>query len=218
MLQALLFDLDGTLIDTAPEIADALNRTLRWLGRPTVEPDVVRGWIGDGARALLGKALGHPADDAAWEYFSFEYTRACGTSSQLYPGTRAMLERLNAKGIRMAVLTNKESRFAHKLLALHDITGHFDLLVAGDTLPFKKPDPRIIGHALAALDVPADEAALIGDSPTDIRTARAAGIRAWAVSHGYPQQGFADDEPDAWLTSFADFDPEVTGDALLPIH
>jgi phosphoglycolate phosphatase len=218
MLQALLFDLDGTLIDTAPEIADALNRTLRWLGRPAVEPDVVRGWIGDGARALLGKALGHPADDTAWEYFSYEYNRACGTSSKLYPGTRAMLERLHAKGFRMAVLTNKESRFAHKLLSLHDITGHFDLLVAGDTLPFKKPDPRVIGHALAALDVPADEAALIGDSPTDIRTARAAGIRAWAVSHGYPQHGFADDEPDAWLTSFADFDPEVSSDAMRPIH
>ncbi len=210
MLRALLFDLDGTLIDTAPEIALALNRTLRWLGQPEADDDTVRGWIGDGARALLEKALGGPASEAVWQRFSFEYEAACGEASQLYPGVRGMLERLHARGIKLAVLTNKEARFAHKLLALHDITGHFDLLVAGDTLPFKKPDPRIIGHALAALDVPADEAALIGDSPTDVRTARAAGIRAWAVSHGYPQHGFADDAPDAWIASFAAFDPERT--------
>lgn len=217
MLQALLFDLDGTLIDTAPEIAEALNRTLAWLGLPPAAPEVVRGWIGDGARALVGKALGRPATDAEWDFFSFEYARACGSSSKLYPGTRAMLERLHAKGFRMAVLTNKESRFAHKLLAMHDITGHFDLLVAGDTLPFKKPDPRVIGHALAALDVPAEEAALIGDSPTDIRTAKAAGVRAWAVRHGYPQHGFDDDAPDAWVNSFADFDPPLCEDSLHPI-
>lgn len=207
MLHALLFDLDGTLMDTAPEIAEALNRTLKWLGRRPAEPEVVRGWIGDGARALVGKALGRPAEDTEWDYFAGEYARVCGTSSKLFPGTRAMLERLHARGFRMAVLTNKESRFAHKLLVMHDIGAHFDLLVAGDTLPFKKPDPRVIDHALHALAVPAEAAVLIGDSPTDIRTARAAGVRAWAVRHGYPQHGFANDAPDAWINSFAEFDP-----------
>jgi|JI8StandDraft_1071087.scaffolds.fasta_scaffold73262_2 phosphoglycolate phosphatase len=208
MLRALLFDLDGTLIDTAPEIALALNRTLAWLGRAEADPDTVRGWIGDGARALLDKALGEPSTDAVWEHFSYEYNAACGEASTLYPGVRAMLERLHAQGLKLAVLTNKEARFAHKLLALHDITAHFDLLVAGDSLAVKKPHPGVVSHALAALDVQADETAFVGDSITDVRTARAAGVRAWIVSHGYPNGSFTDgDTPDAFVGRFADFDP-----------
>jgi len=208
MLRALLFDLDGTLIDTAPEIALALNRTLAWMGRPGADPESVRGWIGDGARALLDKALGEPSTDAVWQHFSYEYEAACGEASVLYPGVRAMLERLHARGLKLAVLTNKEARFAHKLLALHDITGHFDLLVAGDSLDVKKPDPGVVSHALAALDVLADDAAFVGDSVTDVRTARAAGVRSWIVSHGYPNGSFeGGDAPDAWVGRFADFDP-----------
>lgn len=212
MLRALLFDLDGTLIDTAPEIALALNRTLRWLGKPEADDDTVRGWIGDGARALLEKAIGGPAPEAVWQRFSFEYEAACGEASQLYPGVRGMLERLHARGIKLAVLTNKEARFAHKLLALHDITSHFDLLVAGDSLAVKKPHPGVVSHALAALDVQAGDAAFVGDSVTDVRTARAAGVRAWLVTHGYPNGSFdGNDAPDAWIGRFADFDP-VEGD------
>jgi len=207
-LRALLFDLDGTLIDTAPEIAEALNRTLRWLGRPPASAAQVRGWIGDGARALVDKALGEPCSDAVWAHFSFEYADCCGRSSQLYPGTLDMLERLHAKGVQLVVLTNKESAFAHKLLALHGVTGCFDLLVAGDSLPFKKPDPRVVAHVLDALQLSADEAAFVGDSVTDVRTARAAGLRAWIVRHGYPGGTFTGaDAPDAFIDSFERFDP-----------
>ena len=208
MLRALLFDLDGTLIDTAPEIALALNRTLAWMGRPEADPEAVRGWIGDGARALLDKALGEPSSDAVWDHFAYEYAAACGQASRLYPGVRKMLERLHAQGLKLAVLTNKEARFAHKLLALHDITTHFDLLVAGDSLDVKKPHPGVVRHALAALDVLPDETAFVGDSITDVRTARAAGVRSWIVTHGYPNGRFQDtDAPDAWVGRFADFDP-----------
>jgi len=218
MLRALLFDLDGTLIDTAPEIALALNHTLAWLKRPPADPAQVRAWIGDGARALLDKALGEPSSDGAWSHFSYEYAAACGQASQLYPGTRAMLERLQARGLKLAVLTNKEARFAHKLLALHDITASFDLLVAGDSLPIKKPDPGVVRHALEALQVHADEAAFVGDSVTDVRTARAAGVRAWVVTHGYPNGDFGGaDSPDAFIARFADFDPGFADDALASI-
>lgn len=217
MLRALLFDLDGTLVDTAPELAEALNRTLAALGRPPADAARVRGWIGDGARALLGKALGAPADEHAWALFAAEYAAACGTNSALYPGVRPMLERLAARGLRLAVLTNKEGRFAHQVLARHDITAHFDLLVAGDTLAVKKPHPGVVRHALDALGVDADEAALVGDSPTDVRTARAAGLRAWIVRHGYPQGGFdGDDRPDAWVDGFAAFDPLAPAYAPAP--
>lgn len=216
-LRALLFDLDGTLIDTAPEIALALNRTLAWLGRAPASDAQVRGWIGDGARALVDKALGSPASDAVWAHFSYEYEACCGTSSTLYPGTLDMLERLHAQGVMLAVLTNKEAAFAHRLLALHGITTCFDLLVGGDSLPFKKPDPRVVAHALDALHVTADEAAFVGDSVTDVRTARAAGLRAWIVGHGYPAGSFTGaDQPDAFIASFADFDPQRG--ALQAIH
>lgn len=217
-LRALLFDLDGTLIDTAPEIAEALNRTLAWLGRAPATAAQVRGWIGDGARALVDKALGAPASDAVWAHFSYEYADCCGTTSQLYPGTLDMLERLHARGVQLVVLTNKEAAFAHRLLAAHGITGCFDLLVAGDSLPFKKPDPRVVAHALDALQVAADEAAFVGDSVTDVRTARAAGLRAWTVRHGYPAGQFVgDDLPDAFIDSFESFDPLAVA-SLQPIH
>ena len=214
MLRALLFDLDGTLIDTAPEIAHALNRTLQWLGRPAVDPERVRGWIGDGARALLDKALGERSSDTTWEHFSYEYAAACGQASRLYPGTREMLERMSARGVKLAVLTNKEARFAHKLLTLHDITGHFDLLVAGDSLAVRKPDPAVVAYALDALQVGPSEAAFVGDSVTDVRTARAAGVRAWVVTHGYPNGEFGGvDSPDAYIGRFSDFDPEFADDS-----
>jgi phosphoglycolate phosphatase len=217
VLRAVLFDLDGTLIDTAPEIAEALNRTLAWLGRAPASAAQVRGWIGNGARALVDKALGEPASDAVWAHFSYEYAECCGTTSQLYPGTLDMLERLHARGLQLAVLTNKEQAFAHKLLALHGITGCFDLLVAGDSLPFMKPDPRVVAHALAALHTGAEEAAFVGDSVNDVRTARAAGVRAWTVRHGYPAGEFTGaDAPDAFIDGFETFDPVAA--ARRPIH
>ena len=217
MLRALLFDLDGTLIDTAPEIAIALNRTLLWLKRPTVDPERVRGWIGDGARALLDKALEGTADDRTWQHFSYEYAAVCGQASTLYPGVRATLERLHGTGVKLAVLTNKEARFAHKLLTVHDITTHFEVLVAGDSLPVKKPHPRVVGHALTALQVEPEEAAFVGDSVIDVRTARAAGVTAWIVRHGYPNGVFEGaDTPDAYIESFEAFDPAGPTDHRAP--
>jgi phosphoglycolate phosphatase len=207
-LRALLFDLDGTLIDTAPELAQALNRTLAAIGLRPVSDEQVRAWIGDGARALIGKALGGPVPEAVWQTFSAEYFACCGSGSTLFPGTRSMLERLRATGIKLAVLTNKEGRFAHKVLAAHDLLAPFDIIVAGDTLAVKKPDPAVVRYALEALHVTADEAALVGDSVTDVRCAHAAGVRAWIVHHGYPGGEFGGaDVPDAWIGSFEQFDP-----------
>ncbi|MBK1713741.1 HAD-IA family hydrolase [Rubrivivax gelatinosus] len=210
MLRALLIDLDGTLVDTAPELALALNATLRASGREPVDEATVRGWIGDGARALLEKAFGGPVSEAVWQHFSLVYGEICGLHSTLFPGARELLQRLADDGVRLALLTNKEAAFAHRLLARHDIADLFDLLVAGDSLAVRKPDPAVAGHALAALDVPADEAALLGDSVTDVRTARAAGLRAWVVGHGYPAGEFAGaDRPDAFVATLAELDPQA---------
>jgi len=202
-IRALLFDLDGTLIDTEPDIALALNRTLRWLGRPEAESAQVRGWIGDGARALLDKALDASSTEAQWARFSFEYDACCGEASRPYHGVAPMLERLRAAGVKLAMVTNKEARFVHRLLTRHDLGAYFDVLVAGDTLPLRKPHPDGVFHALAALDVAPAAAALIGDSVIDIRTARAAGVQAWFVGHGYGTGDFAaTDRPDVTIDHF----------------
>lgn len=215
MLQALLFDLDGTLIDTAGEISDALNITLARHGLPPVAEARVRGWIGDGARALLAQALSHldaPAHAAqqVWAGFALDYAQCCGTRSQLYPGVRSLLARLRRQGLRLALLTNKEGQFAHRLLAHHDLADAFELIVAGDTLAVKKPHPALVEHVLRAFDLNPEQAMLVGDSVTDVRTARAGGIAVQLVRHGYPQGVLSgDDAPDGFIAHFDDFQPQA---------
>jgi len=215
MLRVILFDLDGTLMDTAPEIADALNDTLQRFGYAAVPEDQVRDWIGDGARVLLGKAMRHVGMPAAWEAqawagFAHDYAERCGSRSRMHEGVRAMLRRLRADGLKTVLLTNKEAAFARRLLAGHDLLGDFDLIVAGDTLPMKKPHPGVVHHALAALDLTASEALLVGDSTTDVRTARAAGIAVQLVRHGYPHGALTgEDAPDAFIAHFDAFQPQA---------
>ena len=185
-MQAVLFDLDGTLIDTAPDIAAALNLALQRQGlRRGRRTSRCSGWIGDGTRASLAKAVraaGVPtprstgAVDALWPGFHFDYAQSCGEHSRVYPGVRRMLERLTGAGIQVGLVTNKESAFAHRLLVRHDLNTCFDLMVCGDTLPVRKPDPAMLHHALQALQCAAGDALYIGDSAIDVRTARAAGV------------------------------------------
>jgi len=216
MLRVILFDLDGTLMDTAPEIADALNDTLQRFGTGPVPEAQVRDWIGDGARVLLGRAMRHvgmpPAWEAqAWAGFAHDYAERCGSRSRMHEGVRAMLRRLRAQGLQTVLLTNKEAAFARRLLVGHDLLADFDLIVAGDTLAVKKPHPAVVAHALAALEAAQDEALLVGDSITDVRTARAAGIAVQLVRHGYPQGALAgDDAPDGFIEHFDEFQPEPT--------
>jgi len=213
MLRVILYDLDGTLMETAPEIADAINDTLRRRGHPLVPAALVRGWIGDGARALLARALadaGEPASavDSAWPAFSNDYAGRCGTNSLVHDGVRAMLQRLRAQGLQQVLLTNKETAFTQRLLVRHQLLADFDLIVAGDTLPVKKPHPGMVLHALSALQARPDEALLVGDSTTDVRTARAAGVAVQLVRHGYPQGSLTGaDAPDAFIAHFDQFNP-----------
>ena len=219
MLRTILFDLDGTLMETAPDIADAINDTLQRLGHPSADEDLVRGWIGDGARALLDKALLHagaPAASsaAAWPGFADDYARRCGGRSWVHAGVRPMLRRLRQQGLQLVLLTNKEAVFAQRLLHLHGLDGSFELVVAGDSLPVKKPDPGVVHHALHHLGCTADQALLVGDSTTDVRTARAAGINVWLVRHGYPQGSLSGaDAPDGFIEHFDQFMPAVANPA-----
>lgn len=215
MLRVILFDLDGTLMETAPEIADAINDTLQRRGHAAAPLPLVRSWIGDGAQALLGKALAHAGEPAAavaeaWAGFAQDYERRCGTNSEVHAGVPAMLQRLRQRDLQLVLLTNKEAAFTQRLLARHGLVLDFDLVVAGDTLPVKKPHPGVVQHALAALHCRPEDAMLVGDSHTDVATARAAGVPVWLVRHGYLHAPLADDQaPDGYIEHFGAFDPQA---------
>jgi phosphoglycolate phosphatase len=195
MFDLVLFDLDGTLIDTAPEIGDAVNALLKDYGLPPATESSVRAWIGHGARQTLvralqqtpqGRALLDQGDsETVFARFDQHYRTHCGRRSRVYPGGRETLAALQAAGVRCAILSNKERRYAEIVLAAHGVLEFFELLVCGDSLPVRKPDPAPVHHCLREMKVTAGRALLVGDSDVDIATARNAGIAVWAVTYGY---------------------------------
>ncbi len=192
-----MFDLDGTLIETAPEICDAVNDTLKHFGLPEVTQTQVDQWIGHGTRELLIQALAFvrklPVDairisdtlPVIAAEFDRHYQRRCGTRSHLYPQVREALQQLRLQGVRLAVVTNKEGRYTQTVLAAHDLVPLFDRVVSGDSLPTKKPDPAGIHSCLAQFDVRPERALFVGDSSIDVATARNAGVPVWALPYGY---------------------------------
>lgn len=196
-LELVLLDLDGTLVDTAPELSDALNDTLARFGLPAVDPAQVPRWIGHGTQPLLVHTLAAQArvDAAAVRAsdclplvqaeFRRCYALRCGTRSTLYPAVRRTLAALRARGVALALVTNKEACFVRPLLAAHGLAALFDRVVCGDTLPTRKPDPAGARDCLRHFGVNAQRALFVGDSAVDVATARAAGIAVWAVPYGY---------------------------------
>jgi phosphoglycolate phosphatase len=192
-----MFDLDGTLVETAPEIFDATNDTLRDFALPQVTQQQVNDWIGHGTRELLIQALasGWNADAVAVRAsdrltpivsrFDTHYQQRCGTRSQLYPQVRETLTALRGQGVKLAVVTNKEGRYTTTVLNAHRLTPLLDAVVSGDSFPAKKPDPTGVQSCLCQFGVSADRALFVGDSSIDVATARNAGVRVWALPYGY---------------------------------
>ena len=192
----LSFDLDGTLVDTAGEIADAANRTLVDFGVPAQPVAMITRLIGNGMRELMLKLLAHvllerpartaqlPAE-AVLARFEHHYAQTAGTTGQAFADCAAALEELKRSGVRLACVTNKEHRYAQRVLRGAGLDGFFELLVGGDSLAHKKPHRLVLDHVLRALDGQTDRAAHIGDSRIDVETARNAGVAAWAVPYGY---------------------------------
>ena len=193
----ILFDLDGTLIETAPEIADAVNDTLSECGRTGVSQQQVNDWIGHGTRELLIQALAFidelganevrnsnsfPAIEAV---FTRHYQGRCGTRSHLYPHVRETLVALRERGVKLVVMTNKEGRYTQTVLDAHQLTPMFDLVISGDTFPVKKPNPMGIEDCLNQFGTTRERALFVGDSSIDVATARAGGIAVWAMPYGY---------------------------------
>lgn len=193
----ILFDLDGTLIETAPEIADAVNDTLKALDRPGVTQQQVNDWIGHGTRELLIQALAYTGNtstdevrhaegfNAIEQVFGRHYQQRCGTRSHLYPHVRETLQALRDAGVRLAVVTNKEGRYTQTVLDAHQMTPLFDRVISGDTFSVKKPNPTAIDDTLERFGVARDRALFVGDSSIDVATARNAGVAVWALPYGY---------------------------------
>ena len=192
----LSFDLDGTLVDTAAEIAVAANATLAEFDVPQRPLAQITGLIGSGTRELMLKLLEQtlierplraaqlPVDEVLAR-FAHHYGVAAGSSATPYAGCRETLARLRAGAVRLACVTNKEQRFAARVLQATGLDDCFELLVGGDSLAHKKPHPSVLTHVLARLGGRPAHAAHVGDSRIDVETARGAGVAAWAVPWGY---------------------------------
>ncbi|MEX2480643.1 MAG: phosphoglycolate phosphatase [Gammaproteobacteria bacterium] len=189
----LLFDLDGTLVDSAPDIAIAVDAALAAQGRPSIGLEAVRGYIGNGASRLIHRALTGTRDgdaepavfDAVYASFLELYQARLFVDSQVYPGVETVLRTMVDAGWTLGVVTNKPERFTRPLLEAAGLAGSFAVVLSGDSLPRKKPDPMPLVHAAAEVGAALAQTVLIGDSVTDIEAARLAGVAAICVSYGY---------------------------------
>ena len=203
-----VFDLDGTLVDTAPDIARALGVALAELGVPSLPLDTVKRMVGDGARELIRRALGAtPSDDgreeAALGRFLASYRENVCVASQLYPGVVEGLAGLRSDGAALAVVTNKPGDLARALLGTLGIATSFDAIIGdGDGFP-RKPDPTAALSVVAKIGAPPARTVVVGDGLPDMRLARALGVAAVAATWGYvPAAALAGERPMSLAGSF----------------
>jgi phosphoglycolate phosphatase len=193
LIRAVLLDLDGTLLDTAPDLAAAANAALADLGLAQLPAAMVRDFVGSGiamlVRRSLAASLGRGPDGAFFEdaqaHFARHYERLNGAAALPFPGVFQGLEAMRAQGLRLACVTNKAARFTGPLLAATGLARYFDAVVTSDMAGARKPDPAVFLHACRELGVPAAQACAIGDSANDADGARAAGCRFLLVPYGY---------------------------------
>ena len=190
--QAILFDLDGTLIDSAPDIAIAVNELLAGEGHAALTLAEVRSMIGNGIRKLVERAFAARGVtlegdnlDALFETMLGIYGRHLTGETKLLPGAAQMLAAYSKAGVRIAVVTNKHEGFSRTILDALELSHHVHAVVGGDTGPTRKPAPDMLFHALELVGVDVSRALMVGDSPADIDAAKAAGMPSVAVRGGY---------------------------------
>ncbi len=215
-VKMVMIDLDGTLIDTVPDLAVAANRMLSDLGRPAWDEARYRRWIGNGVprfvkRALTGEMLAEP-DAALFEQalaiFRKHYGAAVADLSRPYAGVIEALERLSATGFSLACITNKAEAFTVPLLKQLGLYKYFKLVLSGDSLPKQKPDPLPLTHACKHFGITPDHGVLVGDSSNDVQAARAAGMPVICVTYGYNHgHDIRESRPDAVVDSLTDVPP-----------
>jgi phosphoglycolate phosphatase len=216
-----MFDLDGTLLDTLPDLADATNRMLEELGHRPLSLDTIRTFVGKGIPRLVERALTGTLDGQAdiaamaraLPVFERHYATVNGERTTVYPGVRAGLDQFAAAGFPLGCVTNKAQAFTHPLLERSGLAPFFSLTIAGDTLPRKKPDPLPLRHACAHFGVPPERMLMVGDSLNDVQAARAAGCPVFCVPYGY-HEGHAVQslDVDAIVSALTDCIPLIVKD------
>jgi len=206
----IVFDLDGTLIDTAPDLVDTLNVVFRREGWPPVPYETARNTIGGGARMMIARGIAAegiavaPAKlEQLFADFIAHYTEHLADRSRPFPGLAAALDELASEGCRFAVCTNKLERLSVLLLKQLKLADRFAAICGQDTFGMQKPDPEVLRRTDAAAGGSLTQAIMIGDSATDIRTARAAGIPVIAVDFGYSDRPLSELGPDRIISHFA---------------
>lgn len=213
-IRALIFDLDGTLIDSKHDLIHSVNAMLLEMGREALPEDTISGYIGHGAPQLMARALGNEAGEEererALKFFLGYYEEHKMDSTCAYPGVVEALEGL--KGYSMAVLTNKPVRVSRRILKALDLAKYFCVVYGGNSFETKKPDPLGARKILNEIAVTPEEAALIGDSEVDVQTARSAGMLAVAVNYGFGVHDRAAHPADVYLDRLTELA------ALLRLH
>jgi phosphoglycolate phosphatase len=189
----ILIDVDGTLVDSVPDLAFCVDAMMERLGRPPYGEAAVRDWVGNGVerlvrRALIGQLDGEPEEadvEHALPIFLDLYAENTSGRSHLYPGIREGLDYLKAAGYPLGCVTNKAAQFTEPLLRDLGVRDDFAIVVSGDTLPRKKPDPLPLLHAAEYFGVSPADALMVGDSVSDVKAARAAGFGIVCMSYGY---------------------------------
>jgi phosphoglycolate phosphatase len=211
-VRALIFDLDGTLIDSKLDLALSVNASLAEMGRPPLEHDQIFGYVGQGALALISRALGDSASEEecqrALKFFIHYYTEHKLDHTVLYPGVREALDALN--GMPMAVLTNKPVRVSRWILEGLGVAGHFRVVYGGNSFERKKPDPMGVDSILREFGAAPSQVMLVGDSEIDVQTARNAGTWACGVTYGFGSHRLAEYPPDLLVDNLLELVPHLS--------
>ena len=218
-VKMVMIDLDGTLIHTAPDLADCANRMLADLGRAPALVETVMTWIGNGVprlvkRALTGDMWAEPEAalfEQALAIYQRHYLAHVSDLSRPFAGVVAGLARLKARGFHLACITNKAELFTLPLLRNLDLYNYFELVLSGDSLPKQKPDPLPLLHACQHFGISPDHGMLVGDSSNDVEAARAAGMPVICVTYGYNHgHDIRESHPDAVVDSLEAVEPYLT--------
>ena len=217
-MYTIVFDLDGTLIDTAPDLIHTLNLILTQEGLPAIPYAAARNLIGGGAQVMIQRALtaeGKDATEAEMErlYAAFiaYYSEHIADRSRPFPGLGPALDDIDAAGFKLAVCTNKLEWLSLRLLKALDLTQRFAAICGPDTFGVQKPDPEVFRRTVWRAGGEPDRAIMIGDSRTDIHTARAAHVPVIAVDFGYTDVPIASLQPDRIISSFSELPAAISG-------
>jgi len=199
-MDLLIFDLDGTLIDSKQDIVDSVNVARRRMGLAPLDVETVASYVGNGAPVLMRRAMGPDASEEAiaesLRHFLEYYHENPLVHTTLYPGVREALDELHRAGKSLAVLTNKPETISHQIVDDLGLKDHFFRVYGGDSFPEKKPHPMAIQKLMEESGIPAKATVMVGDSYVDMRTARNAGVLACGVSYGFQPESLEKDPPD----------------------